>query len=100
MNIIIETYYPWMIVVIAILAIYWAVRIRNNKAMLRCPQCKQMFGKESTDRITPYFKNKILDGPILWPDACARPGQDGFSIHCDNCGIEVVYDNKNNPMKI
>ena len=98
MNTIIETYFPWIIVGIAILAIYWVIRIRSKRENLKCPQCQQLFGKKAAKGIQPYHKHQILDGPIFNTDELT--GRDGFIIHCDNCDIDVIYDKKNNPIKI
>lgn len=72
--------------------------LRNRRAKLKCPQCKRVFGKKAADKISPYCKQQMLDGPMFTING--QPGRDGYTIHCDNCDIDVVFDNKNNPMDI
>lgn len=97
MNIFSTYVLPWLIVFGAGFSIYMIVRSRNKRAELQCPQCKNLFGKKAADEIISYDKHEMLDDPMFTLD---NFGHDGYIMHCDNCDINVLFDNKNNPVNI
>ncbi len=82
----------WLFIVLLCIAIFIAVLYRNKRARLQCPNCKKSFGRKAASRIKPYYKDTILDGPLFASDGCT--GKDGFIIHCEECEIDILFENK------
>ena len=85
---------PWLIVGFSGFSIYLIVRIRNKRGRQQCPQCNNEFGKKAAAEIEFYYKHEMLDGSPV------AIGYDGYIIHCGNCDMDVLFDNKNNPIHI